>query len=137
MLMFAATALAGCSSEPAPSVDREVEIPTPPGTARLLSLGSHLVDGDESSAELALNCAIALRVTEIAVAPLATSANAEEMELIGRAAKVYTDRAVAAGEGSTGQAIRNDIVRQAKEKTEDKSEQAQLAIVCLRALEQR
>ncbi|MXP10897.1 hypothetical protein [Pseudoblastomonas halimionae] len=135
--MIAATALAGCSSEPAPASDRAEPASAPAGTARLLSLGSHLVEEGGTSAELAFNCAVALRVTEVAVAPLTTAANADQMELIKRASEIYTRRAVGTEAGRTEREVTTDIARQTRAKMDEKSEQAQLAIVCLRGLKQR
>ena len=136
-LLLAASALSGCSSKPAPTPERDSEIASPPGAARLLSLGSHLVDENQTSAELALNCAVALGVTEAAVAPLATAGNAKEIEMIGRAVEIYRNRAIDAAEGATERQITTDIARKTKSKASDKAGQGQLAIVCLRALEKR
>lgn len=138
-LVFAlplALAVVGCSPDPDPMPERESEISAPPGTARLLSLGSHMVDEGQTGAELAVNCAVALRVTEAAVAPMATSANAAEIQLVTRAAQIYTDRAVAAADGRSQREVVAGIARAVKDKANEKNTQAQLAIVCLRSLQQ-
>lgn len=132
--LAAVMTVTGCSSaadSPAESADERI---VPAETARMLSLGGHLIGNDETAYELSLGCATSLRVTAQAMQALAGQANSAEIALIGRAADVYEDRAVASSEGPSERQIRAQVARDAQSLKDERSEQAQLAIVCLRSL---
>ncbi len=130
----AAVALSGCSADtgaPAKEADERI---VPAETARMLSLGGHLIGNDETAYELSLGCATSLRVTAQAMQALAGQANSAEIALIGRAADAYEKRAIASADGPSQRQVVAKIARDAKDLEDERSEQAQLAIVCLRSL---
>lgn len=133
--LAAVMSLAGCSaeSEADSTRDKDGRI-VPEETARLLSLGGHLIGDDATAFELAQGCATSLRVTAGAMQALAGQAGSSEMAMIDRAAEIYENRAIASSEGPSEREIRATIARDAERLKDERSEQAQLAIVCLRSL---
>lgn len=136
-LTLAATVfLAACSAEHPVSDPVLAAGPrlVPEETARMLSLGGHLIGNNATAFELALACGTSLRITARAVHDLSGPGNSSEMAMITRAAEIYEDRAIAASEGPSEHEIRATIARDSERLKHVPSEQVQLAIICLRSL---
>lgn len=132
-LVLAAGALGGCSSSGDPDADGS-DVADPPGAAAPLSIGGRMGDAGDGPYETSINCAVALNITAERLMQMSSSASSNEVKLIARAEEHFKARAEQAQTddpeitGSTAAAI----ARQRSEKSDAASEQAQLAIACLR-----
>ncbi|MEM8726322.1 MAG: hypothetical protein AAGE86_12445 [Pseudomonadota bacterium] len=131
LLALASTA---CSSGSDVTAADGPESEDPPGSALPLSIGGRASADGESVFEISVNCAAALDLTAERLAQMADNPRSEEIALLGRAEDHFEARA----EGA--QADDPDIItspaaaiaRRRNEKADEASEQAQLAIACLR-----
>lgn len=108
----------------------------PPGVAQALSLGGQLEEDSESSAyDRAIGCAVAFRVTAVAIAPLTSGSNSREVRALEAGARAFARRARSA-EGAQGRDVPEDIDAQVAESDEgDKADQARKTLACARLLE--
>lgn len=137
--VIAILALCACSQEPAgdPAATLALEPatqPDPEGAALPLSIGGRVEaeEGDDRSA--AVNCAAALGITAQRLATVTTNPLSNEIALINRAQDFFIKRAGEAdanGDGSAG-SVEAAVARRQEEKAAEVTQQAQLAIACLR-----
>jgi hypothetical protein len=128
--------LGGCSrpkpdEHAATSVSGEAD---PPGVAQALSLGGGGRLEGNSDLENALNCAVALKGTTIAVAALRGD-DSEEVRALGEVQRIYRTRAAAIAEiaGESESFAAREIDKRSL--ANFAPEQAQLAMACLNALQ--
>ncbi|QUL37316.1 hypothetical protein [Erythrobacter sp. JK5] len=129
-----ALAMTACSSGGGGAAVPEPEASDPPGAALPLSIGGQAAAEGEGTFEIAVNCAAALDLTAERLAQMSANPQSREIALLGRAEDHFETRAQAA------QAADPDIIvspaaaiaRRRTEKAESTTEQAQLAIACLR-----
>ncbi len=136
--------LAACSEERSGAADdlaldkvgsAAAERAFPPGAAAPLSvvMGEQLPGGN--SADAALNCAVAMRVTNELVAQQGANVGRENIALMNSAATMFRDRAIAAASG--GEARRevvNDLEKRFEAAQSRKAEQVRIAMGCLRSV---
>lgn len=139
LCLIAPMALAGCSSEPSVDGQNAASGTTqlaadPAGAALPLSIGGR-VDAETGDAmEGAVNCAAALGLTAERLASMSDNPLSNEIALIGRAQDFFTDQAsdaAAQSETAIG-SVEAAIARRRDEKSAEITQQAQLAIACLR-----
>ena len=130
--------LAACSGETAPRADEREAVSDPPGAAAALSLGGRVSSEGDSEFDVAVNCAAALRITARTLTQMTTGAQSQEIGMINRTADVFEQRAVEQSTSSdaSGATTEAAIERRITEETESTGEQAQLAIACLRQMEE-
>lgn len=128
--------LAACSGEASRQVDDREAVSDPPGAATALSLGGRVSSEGDSEFDIAVNCAAALRITSTTLGQMTSGPASQEVRMINRTATMFeaTAEEQRAGEapGASTQAV---IERRIAEKSENAGEQAQLAIACLRRME--
>ncbi len=130
VLLGASACSSGGSSPEAPSASES----DPPGAALPLSIGGQAAAEGEGLFEISVNCAAALDLTAERLAQMSSNPRSREIALLGRAEDHFEARADDARAqdsdviGSTEAAI----ARRRSEKAEETTEQAQLAIACLR-----
>lgn len=130
VLFGVAACSSGGSSTEAPTAAES----DPPGAALPLSIGGQAAAEGEGLFEIAVNCAAALDLTAERLAQMSSNPRSREIALLGRAEDHFEARAEDARAedsdvvGSTEAAI----ARRRNEKVEETTEQAQLAIACLR-----
>ncbi len=106
----------------------------PPGAALPLSIGGQAAAEGEGLFDISVNCAAALDLTAGRLAQMSSNPRSQEIALLGRAEEHFESRAEEAKAtdpevvGSTTAAI----ARRRNEKADETTEQAQLAIACLR-----
>ncbi|MEM7689159.1 MAG: hypothetical protein AAF291_09065 [Pseudomonadota bacterium] len=137
--MMTVCALGACSPEPAgdpvTSLALEsAEANDPEGAALPLSIGGRVEaeEGDDRSA--AVNCAAALGITAQRLATVTSNPLSNEIALINRAQDFFIARAgevAASGDGPIG-SVEAAVARRQQEKAAEVTQQAQLAIACLR-----
>lgn len=133
-----AMTLAACSGEADQGVDDRETVSDPPGAAAALSLGGRVSSEGDSEFDIAVNCAAALRITSKTLAQMTSGPESQEIQMIDRTASVFEEKANqqrGADDGS-GASTRAVIERRITEKSESAGEQAQLAIACLRQMEE-
>ncbi len=132
--LVAALLVAGCSSEPAPMEAQDAPSGDPAGAALPLSIGGQVeAEGDDAMA-VAVNCSAALGLTAERLASMTNDPRSEEIALIRRSERYFADEAektARSGEGAAG-SVDAAIARRRNEKSGEATEQAQLAIACLR-----
>ena len=130
MLLGVSACSSGGSSPETPSTEES----DPRGSALPLSIGGQAAAEGEGLFEISVNCAAALDLTAERLAQMSSNPRSREIALLGRAEDHFEARAEDAREqdtdviGSTEAAI----ARRRNEKLDDTTEQAQLAIACLR-----
>ncbi|MEM9500335.1 MAG: hypothetical protein AAF941_00685 [Pseudomonadota bacterium] len=123
-----------CSSADEATTADAPENEDPPGAALPLSIGGRAAAEGESVFEISVNCAAALDLTAERLAQMVTNSASDEIALLGRAKNHFEARAEDAG-ASDPEIITSPaaaIARRRNEKIDETSEQAQLAIACLR-----
>lgn len=129
-----AVGLSACSSGQDAATRPGSESNDPPGAALPLSIGGQAAEEGDGLFEIAVNCAAALDQTAERLAQMSSNPQSREIALLGRAEDHFEARAEGARSsdpeivGSTAAAI----ARRRNEKADDTTEQAQLAIACLR-----
>ena len=125
--------LAGCSAPSGTQVEAAAP-DNPPGAALPLSLGGRAEAGGDDPFTVAVNCAAALSLTAERLAQMANDPASQEIALLGRAQRHFQSRAENARESSeagTG-SVAAAVGRRREEKAQETTQQAQLAIACLR-----
>lgn len=108
----------------------------PAQVAAALSVGGRLPRETIGTYESAIDCAAALRITADRLAPIATGASAQGVELARKAADYYRDRALGLDASkATPSSVQSAIAQRVHDKRGDAGAQAQLSIACLRALQ--
>ncbi|MDY7096620.1 MAG: hypothetical protein SXU28_00635 [Pseudomonadota bacterium] len=133
-LAGAALLIAGCSSESPLDANAQVAEGDPEGAALPLSIGGAVPDTQGGEMEAAVNCAAALGLTAERLATMTDNARSTEIGLI-RQAEDHFIAAAKRAEGSTDIEVGSSqaaIARRRGEKADEATEQAQLAIACLR-----
>lgn len=147
MLGFGACA----QEDPAPPVDApafseialdDTAASDPPGAALPLSIGGRVDSDAGDERTTAINCAAALGLTAQRLAGVTDNASSNEIALIGRAEDFFIARAGMAGNAGAGAgggagepamgSIEAAVARRREEKSAEITQQAQLAIACLR-----
>jgi len=141
--VLSAMLVAGCSSD-APSesgtaaanqgAPDRVSGGDPEGAALPLSIGGRVEAGDNDMQEVAVNCAAALGITAERLASMSDNPQSAEIVLIGKAEDFFTAEASAAAalDDTAVGSVEAEIARRRVEKSSETTEQAQLAIACLR-----
>ena len=115
-------------------MEADAEQIDPPGAALPLSIGGQAAAEGEGLFDISVNCAAALDLTAERLAQMSSNPRSQEIALLGRAEDHFEARAEDAKAadaeiiGSTTAAI----ARRRNEKADETTEQAQLAIACLR-----
>lgn len=131
---MALLATAACSqADDAVSADAP-ESDDPPRAALPLSIGGRAAAEGESVFEISVNCAAALDLTAERLAQMVTNPASDEIALLGRAEDHFEARAedASANDPEIITSPTAAIARRRNEKIDQTSEQAQLAIACLR-----
>ncbi|KPP95489.1 hypothetical protein [Erythrobacter sp. HL-111] len=130
--LCAALALAACGGEGAPTPGAKADGPAdPPGAALPLSIGNAAPEQGDDAFAAAVNCAAALDLTAERLAQMSAGGASREIDLIGRASDFFTAEAERAGANEVTSPAAA-IARRKRDKAGETTEQAQLAIVCLR-----
>lgn len=132
--LLGATLLCACGADVPEIEDPGTTTLDPPGAALPLSIGGRAEAAGDDTYTISVNCAAALSLTAERLAQMANDPRSDEIALIGRAEKHFESQA------ETAQAEVDDavtsvtaaIARQRQEKSAEITEQAQLAIACLR-----
>lgn len=134
-ILAAAAALSACGSQaPDRGVSAGPDAADPPGAALPLSIGNAARDDGADAFAAAVNCAAALEITRERLVQMSTQRVSREIDLIGRAKDYFEAQAEEAAEtGSDGMTSpQAAIARRKREKQDETTQQAQLAISCLR-----
>ena len=123
-LAAAALTLSGCSGEPAPGAEADVQSADPAGAALPLSIGGQVAAEGEDDSVVAINCSAALGLTAERLASMTNDPRSAEIALIRRAERYFAKQA--------GGSVEAAIAQRRSEKSDQATEQAQLAIACLR-----
>ncbi len=123
-LVAAALTLSGCSSEPAPTAEADAPSADPAGAALPLSIGGQVAAEGEDDSVVAINCSAALGLTAERLATMTNDPRSAEIALIRQAERYFAKQA--------GGPVDAAIARRRSEKSNEATEQAQLAIACLR-----
>lgn len=126
--------LGGCSDGPAPMAQSDDAKADPPGAALPLSIGGQVQAEGGDTRDVAINCAVALGITAERLATMSSNPRSAEILLIGQARDYFASQSnaeTAADENAAGSA-EAAIARRRSEKSNETTEQAQLAIACLR-----
>ncbi|MDJ0643317.1 MAG: hypothetical protein QNJ15_10895 [Erythrobacter sp.] len=130
-----AVGLSGCSGgDDARASESSIAADDPPGAALPLSIGGQAAEEGDGQFQIAVNCAAALDQTAERLAQMSSNPQSREIALLERAEDHFEVRAEEARSndseivGSTAAAI----ARRRNEKADATTEQAQLAIACLR-----
>ncbi len=123
-LAAAALTLSGCSAEPAPRAEADVQSADPAGVALPLSIGGQVAAEGEDDSVVAINCSAALGLTAERLASMTNDPRSAEIALIRRAERYFAKQA--------GGSVEAAIAQRRSEKSDEATEQAQLAIACLR-----
>ena len=104
----------------------------PAGAALPLSIGGRVADEEGGPYESAVNCAAALDITGESLMQRTNNTSSAEIQLLKRAEAHFKARAeqTRAADGESTSTVA--IARRRSEKANDTSQQAQLAIACLR-----
>lgn len=136
--VLSALLVAGCSSDAGYVAGEVVPDQTagadPQGAALPLSIGGRVDAGDEETPDVAINCAAALAITAERLASMSDNPQSAEIALIGKAEDYFTaeaSKAAALDDTAVG-SVEATIGRRRVEKASETTEQAQLAIACLR-----
>ena len=105
----------------------------PEGAARALSIGGDVASEGDDEFDIAVNCATALRITAETVGRMTGSDDTPEIRAIERGADTFESRADAA---FPERDVESAIAARTAEKATDSGQQAQLAIACVRRLEE-
>jgi|GEM_PF-2530086 len=129
--------LAACSGEATQEVDDREAVADPPGAAAALSLGGRVSSEGDSEFDIAVNCAAALRITSKTLVQMTSGPESQEIQMIDRTASIFGERAdeLRSSNDASGASARAAIESRISEKSESAGEQAQLAIACLRKME--
>lgn len=129
--------LAACSGETSEGADDRETVSDPPGAAAALSLGGRVSSEGDGEFDIAVNCAAALRITSMTLAQMTSGPASQEIQMIKRTASMFEERAdeQRASNGASDAPTQAVIERRIAEKSESAGEQAQLAIACLRQME--
>ena len=104
--------------------------------AAALTVGGRLDAEAATSYESAVDCAGALTMVADRLVAVVSEADAQQVTFARRAADIYLNRAVAAGDDALDKrAVTAEMNRRIKEKQSQIGSQSQLAIACLRALQ--
>ena len=134
VLMLGALVLAGCASQESETADQTAATDDPPGAALPLSIGGAVVEEGEDAMGAAVNCAAALGLTAERLASMTDNPRSTEIGLIRQAEEYFAtaaEDAEGAGDVEIGSA-EAAIARRRGEKADEATEQAQIAIACLR-----
>ncbi len=130
--------LASCSGRADQADPQHQVAKDPPGAAKALSIGGRIQDQDVGVFQGAINCATALRITASTLESMTTGANSNEVRFLAKAANIYRDQAVSAGnEGATPSLVQGAINRSVRENSKDTAKQAQLSIACMHMIAER
>jgi len=129
---FGLLALAACGSDGDRETAEDTATPSaPPGAALPLSIGNAASEEGEDALAAAVNCAAALELTSERLAQMSTGGVSREIDLIGRAKDYFANQAETAA-SDTASSPAAAIARRKREKAGETTQQAQLAIACLR-----
>jgi len=106
----------------------------PPGAALPLSIGGQAAAEGEGLFDISVNCAAALDLTAERLAQMSSNPRSREIALLGRAEDHFEARAddAKAADSEIAGSTEAAIARRRNEKADETTEQAQLAIACLR-----
>jgi hypothetical protein len=125
-------ALAACGPDGERAMAEDAEPASdPPGAALPLSIGNAGADEEVDAFAAAINCAAALELTSERLAQMSTGGVSREIDLIGRAKDYFADQAETAGANMVTSPAAA-IARRKRDKAGETTQQAQLAIACLR-----
>ncbi len=132
--VVAALMVAGCSADPVPAAVPDAPSSDPAGAALPLSIGGQVAEQGDDAMTVAVNCSAALGLTAERLASMTNDPRSSEIALIRRAEGYFADEAEAAASAGDGAAGSTGavIARRRSEKSNEATEQAQLAIACLR-----
>lgn len=126
---------AACGDQPSGAADRVAAASEdPPGAARPLSIGGAVAAAGDDTLSVAINCAAALEQTAEKLATMTDNPRSAEIAMIRQAEGYFSEEAQGAADTQAGGAGSSDaaIARRKAEKSGEVTEQAQLAIACLR-----
>lgn len=127
-------ALGACSAADEGSQDSAADSADPPGTAQALSIGRQVVAEGEGAFEISVNCAAAIGLTAEKLAQMTSNPRSRELAIMARAEDFFEAQAKEAQaelEGSASSPAAA-IARRRSENADSTTEQAQLAMSCLR-----
>jgi len=132
----AALALAACGSQGGAPVDQATGSgeELPPGAALPLSIGSAAQEEGDDPFANAVNCAASLDLTAERLAQMSSGPVSREINLMEQAESWFEGRAQDASDAASNSvsSAQAAIARRRREKVDDRTGQAQLAIACLR-----
>lgn len=105
----------------------------PEGAARALSIGGDVASAGDDEFDIAVNCATALRITAETVGRMSGSDDTPEIRAIERGADTFESQA---GAAFPERKVESAIAARTVEKATDRGKQAQLAIACVRRLDE-
>ena len=127
-------ALGACSAADESSQETAPESADPPGTAQALSIGRQVTTEGDGAFEISVNCAAAIGLTAEKLAQMTSNPRSRELAIMAQAQDHFEARAQAAqaeAEGNTTSPAAA-IARRRSENADSTTEQAQLAMSCLR-----
>jgi S-formylglutathione hydrolase FrmB len=130
---------AACSADPrSQTPDIAAAATDPPGAALPLSIGGQVESEGDSANDAAINCAAALDQTAQRLASMTADARSSEIAIIRQAEDFFAAEAEtqAEAQGMPG-SVDAAIARRKREKADEATAQAQLAIACLRRYGER
>ena len=129
-----ALSLSACGSTVTTPEEVDTAARDPEGAALPLSIGGRVEAEGDDAMMVAVNCAAALDLTAERLASMTTNPLSNEIAMIGRAESFFIARAERAASADTANttSAAAAIGRRRSEKADEVTEQAQLAIACLR-----
>ncbi|MEM8724879.1 MAG: hypothetical protein AAGE86_05070 [Pseudomonadota bacterium] len=129
-----ALAASACTPGKDAASESAAEASDPPGAALPLSIGGKAAQEGEGLFEIAVNCAAAIDLTAERLAQMSSNPQTREIALLGRAEDHFEARAedARADASEVVGSVEAAIARRRSEKADETTEQAQLAIACLR-----